>query len=615
MMQKEEIKHRVAVVGLGPIGLILAVFFKEAGCDVIICDNDRIKINQIRNEGVRLENVYKKHSYFNRICTSVKELEPGEVDLLFVCLKTYHTPAMAEDAKHLNDGKLAVICAQNGIDSEHAIAKVFGEKNTLRMIVNFAGNLNAPNVVKVTFFSPPNYIASMDDSRVNIAEGITNLLNSVELTTKAVGSFEIIRRSWEKTILNASISPICGIGRLTMAEAMSIPDTAELIEQNIVECIEIAAAEKIIFPEDFVRRSMRYLRNGGNHFPSMAVDLMNGRPTEIDHFNGKFVEYGRKHYIRTSLNLSFTNMVKAMTYKSKLAYMPELSIQVNGQKKLADASIKPAVGDCFLGIDLGSSYTKFTLIDQENNIVFRHILPTLNRDKVAIKHVMSAITGEFPVKYTCATGYGRKTFPDSDIIKTEINCAAIGVNEFYHGAKNILDLGGEDIKIIHCDVSGRVENFYLNDKCAAGTGAFLVEIAERAGIEIKEMSTLARQSANDKELNSFCTVFAKTEIMKWMLDGASMDNIAKGIYLSIAQRIAKMRIRPELPFYMIGGVIAYHPYLRTILKEQLGVEVQILEQSQFVVSYGAAVLAKAGYKDVGVFYHGDTESTKNHREP
>ncbi len=146
--------------------------------------------------------------------------------------------------------------------------------------------------------------------------------------------------------------------------------------------------------------------------------------------------------------------------------------------------------------------------------------------------------------------------------------------------------------MIHCDKNGEVENFYLNDKCAAGTGAFLTEIAERAGIDIKEMSRLAAQSDYKQELNSFCTVFAKTEIMKWIFDGQPIENLAKGIYLSIGSRVAKLRIDPKIPLVMIGGVIAHHPFLKTLLEDKFKQKVVILGESQHVVSFGGALIAR-----------------------
>lgn len=204
---------------------------------------------------------------------------------------------------------------------------------------------------------------------------------------------------------------------------------------------------------------------------------------------------------------------------------------------------------------------------------------------------MNTIASSFNIKYSCATGYGRKHFSETDIIKTEINCAAIGVSHFQAGEKNIIDMGGEDIKIIKCDDENRISSFYMNDKCAAGTGSFISEIAERANINISEMSTLASLSNNDKELNSFCTVFAKTEIMNWIFDGLSKQDIARGIYISVANKVAKLRLEKGIPTYMIGGVIAHHPYLKILLNEKFDEDIQIIENPQHVVSYGAAITA------------------------
>jgi len=585
---------RIAIAGLGPVGMILAVHLQEAGCEVGICDNDKIKINLIRKEGVKLEGVCSKACFFKNVFAGIEEMAAFAPELVITSLKTYHTANAIPALAALDREGVTFISAQNGIDTEYILANAFGESKVLRMVINFAGNLLAPNVVKVTFFNPPNYLASIDDSRTAVAELLASYLNKVDLQTKVITSFELLRRSWEKAILNASLSALCGIGRLTMKEAMDMPNTVEIIEQVIEEAVEVAAAEKIQFEDDFVRKCLRYLRKAGDHFPSLAVDLINNRPTEIDYFNGKIVEYGRKHYIRTSLNLVFTNMVRAMTHKSLAASIAGDASLVKLQNN-ASKRTKVTGGPCFLGIDLGSAYTKFTVIDQDGNVVFQSAHRTLNRERIAMSHVSQAIREEYNIAYSCATGYGRKSFSDSDIVKTEIYSAAKGVSKYFAGAKTIIDIGGEDIKTIHCDEHGQVENFYLNDKCAAGTGSFLTEIAERADIPIGEMSNLASKSGFGKELNSFCTVFAKTEIMKWMFEGIPVEDTAKGIYLSIANRVAKMRLAPGVPVFMIGGVIAYHPYLKTVLEERLKNPIQIIEKPQHAVSFGAALLAREGF--------------------
>jgi 2-dehydropantoate 2-reductase len=595
---KELNARKIGIIGLGPVGMILAVHLKEAGCQVVICDVDKIKINLIRNEGIKLEETINKHCFFNYVCSNIEELKEYDLDIIIISLKSYQVPEALPKLVSLNSDKLCFVSAQNGLDVEFMLSNVFGESKTLRMVVNFAGNLNAPNIVKVTFFNPPNYIASIDESRIDAAIYLADTLNTVQLTSEHIHSFEIIKRVWEKNILNSSLSALCGIGRLTMKEAMDMPDTIELVEVIIQEGLEVAEAEKIKFEDDFIRKCLRYLKKAGNHFPSLAVDLMNNRPTEIDYMNGKIVEYGRKHYIRTSLNLALTNMVKAMTWKSSQASLPASErrphrdyphqISMMKERKHSTSGGKHN----FLGIDLGSAYIKFTVIDDEDNVLYHQTLKTLNRDKVAIKHVMETINIEFPIRNSCATGYGRKHFPDAEMIKTEINCAAMGVSQMYPGAKNIIDIGGEDIKVIKCDDFNNIESFYLNDKCSAGTGSFITEIAEKADMKVSEMSDLASKSKYKTELNSFCTVFAKTEIMKWLFDGTSIEDMARGVYLSLANKVARLKIDTNAPTFMIGGVIAHHHYLRNLLEEKLLQQITIVENPQHVVSLGAALIAK-----------------------
>jgi len=600
--QEEHTGKRVAVVGLGPVGSILAVHLQEAGCRVAICDTDKVKVNLIRKEGLSLEGAIQRKAVFEDIFTDLTDVAAFRPDYVMVAVKGYHAPAFVEEAVRRMPAGTIYISAQNGIGVEEVLTAGFGESDVLRLVINFAGNLKAPHTVKVSFFHPPNYLASMDDSREPAVRKIAGWLTVSGLETKSVSSFEILRRAWEKTILNSSLSALCGIGRLTIKEAMDMPDTVEIIEQVIEEAVEVAHAEKIRFDDDFIRNCLRYLRRAGDHFPSLAVDLINNRSTEIDFMNGKIVDFGRKHYIRTSLNLAFTNLVKAMTKKNASAFMKSLDASLVG-KRLAgknrdrvENGIVITGGDrqgaYYLGVDLGSAYTKFVVMDESENAVFRTALKTINRDKIGIGHVSRALRSEYNILASCATGYGRKRYADTDLARTEIQCAAEGLSVDSGGARNIVDIGGEDIKVILTTADGTVDHFYLNDKCAAGTGSFITEVAERAEIRIPDMSGLAAHSDTQKELNSFCTVFAKTEIMKWLMDGMSVENIARGIYLSIANRVLKLRIDPELPVWLVGGVIANHPYLKNVLEDRMGRSVHVAEHPQYVPALGAARIAR-----------------------
>lgn len=246
----------------------------------------------------------------------------------------------------------------------------------------------------------------------------------------------------------------------------------------------------------------------------------------------------------------------------------------------------------YLGVDIGSSFTKFIVIDKKEKIVLTNVIKTLNRDKSILKNIMTDIDTKFTIDNICATGYGRKHFERADITKTEIYCSSVGVNSIAPMEKTIIDIGGEDIKVMKSNSDGKVEDFYMNTKCAAGTGTFITEIAERAELDLSKMSELASKSNMNRELNSFCTVFAKTEIMKWIFDEVSEEDLARGIYISIVNRITKLKMDKSVPIYLIGGVAAFHPFLRNIMEEIFQKEIIVPENPQMINAFGAAVEAK-----------------------
>jgi len=311
----EEKKLKIGIIGLGPVGMILAVHFKQAGCEVAICDTDKEKMNLIRNHGVELVGAFKKSSFFNYNYSSVRELLTHDIDVLISSVKSYRIDTILDQVEKYAHSNLFLLCAQNGIEIGLKYTSHFDESQILRMVINFAGVMHSPNVVNVSFFEPPNYIASINDTHPEIAKIIANTLTEVGMHTESTDSFSINDHVWKKTILIAAISPICGLSNLSMCEAMSNADTVEIIELSIMEAMEVAKAEGIKFNENFVKLSLRKLKNYGDHIPSLAVDIANNRQTEIDYFNGKIVELGRKHYKQTPLNLTFTNLVKAITKK------------------------------------------------------------------------------------------------------------------------------------------------------------------------------------------------------------------------------------------------------------------------------------------------------------
>jgi 2-dehydropantoate 2-reductase len=307
---KKEREFRVGVIGLGPVGATLAVHLQEAGASVTLCEISSKVVDAVKESGLTLTNVFEKHADFSRTCNSVQAMEMFDLDLAIISVKTPHLKKVVEQLAEIDSEKLFVMCAQNGIDNELEVARLFGEERTLRMVVNYAGNMSSLNSVHVSFFNPPNYLAALSPRGEPVANRVVQLLNSVGLETKIPS--DIQDNVWEKAILNAALSAVCAITRRTMKEVMDSQETVELVEGIIDESVRVAEMEKVELGRKFRRFCIRYLKNAGHHRTSMLIDLENGQPTEIDHLNGKIVCYGRKHCLPTPLNQMVTALIHTL---------------------------------------------------------------------------------------------------------------------------------------------------------------------------------------------------------------------------------------------------------------------------------------------------------------
>jgi 2-dehydropantoate 2-reductase len=302
---------RIGVIGIGPVGAVLGAHLIEAGAFVVLCDLVHQKMDAIKKKGVVLKYKFEKKVKVAEVCYSVQELEMYDLDVVILSVKTPALQKVVYQLKEIATDKMFVVVAQNGIDNEVIVAREFGENRTLRMVINYAGNISE-NKVHVSFFNPPNYLAALLPQGEEIAQKLVDMLNSVDLITEIPE--DIIDHVWQKAILNAALSAICAITRKTMKEVMDFPKTLDLVEAIIDESVRIAEKERIDLGKKFRRYSVRYLKNAGHHRPSMLVDLENGHRTEIDQLNGKIVDYGRKHYLPTPLNQSVTALVHLLEH-------------------------------------------------------------------------------------------------------------------------------------------------------------------------------------------------------------------------------------------------------------------------------------------------------------
>ncbi|MFC1533722.1 acyl-CoA dehydratase activase [Thermodesulfobacteriota bacterium] len=252
-------------------------------------------------------------------------------------------------------------------------------------------------------------------------------------------------------------------------------------------------------------------------------------------------------------------------------------------------------GPIHVGVDVGASRTKVAILDSEKNMIGHAVRKSgTNFSETAEICLSSALdmarTSKDKIIGTVSTGYGRKNVPFRNGTKTEIGCHAKGCYHHYPIAMTIIDIGGQDNKIIKLDEHGKRISFKMNRKCAAGTGAFLEEMSFRLGIPLDEMDSLARSSKDVVELGSYCTVFSGTEVLEKIRQGKKVPDIVKGLFLSVIKRLMEMNSLTER-VVMTGGVTAHNPYLVTMVEEITGLEILAPEHPQLTGAVGAALFA------------------------
>lgn len=247
------------------------------------------------------------------------------------------------------------------------------------------------------------------------------------------------------------------------------------------------------------------------------------------------------------------------------------------------------------GVDVGSVATKVVVMNGE--YWYSRITPTGWSPRDAAVQAFNSLLAElgFPasrVEYTIGTGYGRVALPFVDKTVTEITCHGRGAAYLVPGATTIIDIGGQDSKVIRIDEKGRVLDFAMNDKCAAGTGRFLQVIASALGADVSELADIAA-GHRPVALNSMCTVFAESEVIGLLASGEEKGSIVAGLHQSIARRIAGMvqRVGVGEKVIFTGGV-AQNEGVRACLEGLLGVPVMVPDSCQLAGALGAALLAR-----------------------
>jgi predicted CoA-substrate-specific enzyme activase len=249
----------------------------------------------------------------------------------------------------------------------------------------------------------------------------------------------------------------------------------------------------------------------------------------------------------------------------------------------------------YAGVDVGASRTKVAIMGAPDRLLGYAIKKSGTDFRATADHCLAtslrmAKAARADIVKTVSTGYGRKNVSFSDDSKTEIGCHAKGCYFYFPIAITIIDIGGQDNKVIKLDEKGRRTGFKMNRKCSAGTGAFLEEMSPRLDIPLEEMDGLARQSTDMVKLGSFCTVFSATEVLENIRNGKKVQDIVKGLFYSVIKRVIEMDAFTD-NVVMTGGVVAHNPFIVSMTEDYIGRKIRVPEHPQLTGAIGAALYA------------------------
>jgi 2-dehydropantoate 2-reductase len=307
--------EKIAIVGMGPIGSILAVYLVRGGFDVTAVDILRDHLEKMRTDGLLIEGKESLSARITKTFWSIQDLckQNKKFDFVFLCVKTPVIKQVIGDLPSVLEDTAAVISFQNGLDMETDIAEVVGSSKTLRGVVNYAGNMNGPGMVSMTFFNPPNYLGAAvqgDTTAQAKARRLAAILTETGLSAEFTE--DIHRHVWAKVIRNSMLMPISALTGMNMAQIMESPIGEHMVRQLLKECVQVAAKQGYVFDQQFCDDSIAYVRKGGSHVPSMLSDVRAGRVTEIEFLNHRIAEYANSHGIEVPYNRIIADLLRCI---------------------------------------------------------------------------------------------------------------------------------------------------------------------------------------------------------------------------------------------------------------------------------------------------------------
>jgi len=306
-------KATIGIIGMGPVGSILAAHLAKNGENVVVEDIMEKLLLEIRQKGLNISGITQLTAKINKTANSITKLADFNPDIIFVATKACILKHILPQLEEIYTPDMKIVSYQNGLDNERLIAETLGIDTTYRAVINYAGNTISHGNIKMNWFQPPNYIGALHKETYITDETtkyIANVMTAAGLKTEE--ATDIKKHVWQKTIMNSALCSICAVTGQTMKEAMEFKPTRSLAVKILDEGLKVAEADEYGFGDEALTAFTSYLEKGGAHKPSMLIDVERRSPTEVDFMSGAIARYGEKFKIPTPVNSTFTGLLKAL---------------------------------------------------------------------------------------------------------------------------------------------------------------------------------------------------------------------------------------------------------------------------------------------------------------
>jgi len=249
-----------------------------------------------------------------------------------------------------------------------------------------------------------------------------------------------------------------------------------------------------------------------------------------------------------------------------------------------------------MGVDIGSTTSKAVIMDDNKAMISKSLVPvgtgTRGPNEVFQSVLREANLDQEQISHIAVTGYGRTHFEKSDRVVSEVSCHAKGIHYLLPEVRTLIDIGGQDVKAIKLDSDGRLENFLMNDKCAAGTGRFLDVMARVLDLNVDDLGRISATAQTAVAISSTCAVFAESEVISRLASNEKLENIVAGIHRSVAKKVVNLALRIGIsPEVALSGGVSKNQGVVKALEDELNMPIRTHQDGQLAGAIGAALFA------------------------